>query len=158
MLWGKQNWVVFPAGAATLLGFGWCCMSTVHYRVILIPLTVLTTHFTFSPSDPDEVVSTVMALLGHTLLLYSNLSTTPLIAASLDRLSHRLGPLDTRERTSPQLSVPTVVVDCGLLHLIVQIVDFLFVLTGHPLKFAVSASAIQIYVCRNCFSPQSHAS
>ncbi|KAI0703704.1 hypothetical protein C8T65DRAFT_256632 [Cerioporus squamosus] len=126
MLWGKQTWVVSPAGVAALLGF------------------VLTSNFTYNPSDPDGVLTTILSVIGQTFFLYSNLSTTPLIAAGLDRLSYILSLDDTKGKTS-LVSVPAVLIECGLLHLIVQTVQFLFVLMDHRLKYVVSAVAVQIY-------------
>ncbi|RPD75654.1 hypothetical protein L226DRAFT_570645 [Lentinus tigrinus ALCF2SS1-7] len=125
LLWDKQTWVVFPAGAAALLGFA------------------LTTHFTYVPSDPDGVLNTILFMFGHTLLLYSNLSTTPLIAAGLDRLSHRISLID-KERAS-LLSTLAVLIECGLVQLITQAVYFLFVLLDHPLKYVIGGAAVQIY-------------
>ncbi|TFK83082.1 hypothetical protein K466DRAFT_666106 [Polyporus arcularius HHB13444] len=127
-LWGKETWVVLPAGAAALLGF------------------VLTTNFAFNPSDPDGLLSTILSIIGHSFLLYSNLSTIPLIAAGLDRRSYFLS-LDNPQEKKTLVSAASVLVECGLLHLLAQAVLFLFVVLEHPFKYAVGAGVVQIFGC-----------
>lgn len=108
---------------------------------------MLTTNFAFNPSDPDRLLSTILSIIGHSFLLYSNLSTIPLIAAGLDRRSYFLS-LDNPQEKKTLVSAASVLVECGLLHLLAQAVLFLFVVLEHPYKYAVGAAVVQIFVRR----------